>query len=209
MTGSPVGCTHHGCSGGKRDSYLTWPNLVTTVRTVVAVGLVLAGLAAASTVLLFVGLAAYWLGDVADGVLARRTGAETRTGAVLDVVADRLCVAVFFLSYAFWHQQLLVPVAVFLVTFMFVDTMLSLSFLNWPLLSTNYFYLVDRRLYLLNWSPVAKALNGGLLLVVMVVTGSPVGTLAVAVAQLAVKTYSTVRLVRLRPVREGGCAGPA
>lgn len=202
-------CAHRGCSGGRPDSYLTWPNLVTVVRTVLALVLMTAGVARPSSTLLFGGLAAYWVGDIVDGVLARRTGTETRTGAVLDVVADRVCVAVFFLGYAQRHEEMLVPVTVFLVNFMFVDAMLSLSFLNWPLLSTNYFYLVDRRLYRLNWSPLAKALNSGLLLVVMVVTGSVYATLALAVAQFAVKAYSSVLLVRLRPVRAGGCARPS
>ncbi|MQA17479.1 MAG: hypothetical protein GEV09_26300, partial [Pseudonocardiaceae bacterium] len=128
--GTVGGCAHRGCSGSRRDSYLTWPNLVTSVRTAVAVVLVLFGVWRASPALLFCGLAAYWLGDIADGMLARRTGAETRTGAVLDVVGDRLCVAVFYLAYVHLHHEMLVPVAVFLLNFMFLDTMLSLSFLN-------------------------------------------------------------------------------
>lgn len=202
------GCAHRGCSGSRRDSYLTWPNLVTSVRTAVAVVLVLFGVWRASPALLFCGLAAYWLGDIADGMLARRTGAETRTGAVLDVVGDRLCVAVFYLAYVHLHHEMLVPVAVFLLNFMFLDTMLSLSFLNWPLLSTNYFYLVDRRIYLLNWAPVAKAMNTGLFLVVMVGTRSWWATLVVAGAQLGLKVCSAVLLVRLRPVYQGGCARP-
>lgn len=201
-------CSHHGCSGGKPDGYGTWPNLVTVVRTVAAAGLIVGALLDGSQVLLFAGLAAYLAGDVADGELARRTGRETRTGAVLDVVADRFCVALFYTAYVHTHQEMLLPVAVFLLNFMFVDAMLSLAFLNWPLLSSNYFYLVDRRIYLLNWSKVGKASNTGLLLVVMIGSGSWVATLAVAVAQLAVKVTSAVWLVRLRPPYGGACARP-
>lgn len=203
-----AGCGHHGCSGGKPDGYRTWPNLVTVVRSAVAAALIVGALWDGSAVLLYAGLAAYLVGDIADGELARRTGRETRTGALLDVVADRFCVALFYGAYVYTHPEMLVPVAVFLVNFMFVDTMLSLAFLNWPLLSSNYFYLVDRRLYLLNWSKVGKASNTGLLLVVMIGTGSWEVTLAVAVAQLALKVTSAVLLARLRPPYGGDCARP-
>lgn len=203
-----AGCGHHGCSGGKPDGYLTWPNLVTVVRSVLAAASIVGSLWSGSAVLLYVGLAAYLVGDVADGELARRTGSETRTGAVFDVVADRFCVALFYGAFVYTHHEMLVPVAVFLVNFMLIDTMLSLAFLNWPLLSSNYFYLVDRRLYLLNWSRVGKASNTGLLLVVMIGTGWWVGTLAVAVAQLALKVTSVVLLARLRPPYGGDCARP-
>lgn len=202
-------CAHHGCSGGKRDGWRTWPNLLTAVRTVAAVVLVAVAVGRGSQPLLFGGLAAYWVGDIADGMLARRTGAETRTGAVFDVLADRLCVAVFYLSYAHLHHDMLVPIAVFLLNFMLVDNMLSLAFLGWPLLSPNYFHLVDQRLYRLNWSPVAKATNTALLLAVIVGTGSWVAATAVACAQLGVKLYSTALLSRLRPAYDGsGCAAP-
>ena len=50
-------------------------------------------------------------------------------------------------------------VAVFLLSFMVLDTMLSLAFLCWPVLSPNYFHLVDRTVWRLNWSPLAKAAN--------------------------------------------------
>ena len=48
---------------------------------------------------------------------------------------------------------------VFLLSFMVLDTMLSLAFLCWPVVSPNYFDAVDRRVWQLNWSPAAKAAN--------------------------------------------------
>lgn len=202
-------CTHRGCSGGRRDTYLTWPNLVTVVRTTVALALIVAAIGRGAPLLLYAGLAAHWVGDMADGLLARRTGTETRTGALLDVVADRVCVSAFFFAYLGTHHRMLVPGALFLLTYSLVDTMLSLGFLGWPLLSPNYFSLVHRRLYLLNWSPLAKTANATLLVVVMVTTGSWLACVILGAAQLAVKTYSTVLLARLRPSYGAGCARPA
>ncbi len=51
---------------------------------------------------------------------------------------------------------MLVPIGLFLFSFMVLDSQLSLAFLNWPLLSLNYFSRVDRRLYRWNWSPLGK-----------------------------------------------------
>ena len=54
----------------------------------------------------------------------------------------------------------MLPLAVvFLLSFMVLDTMLSLAFLCWPLVSPNDFHLVDHRVWRLNWSPLAKAAN--------------------------------------------------
>lgn len=201
----PDRCAHHGCSSGHRDRWRTWPNLVTAARTAAAVALVAASVRDGSDVLLFCGLAAYWLGDIADGVVARVIDAETRTGAVFDILADRLCAGVFYLSYAYNHHDMVVPIALFLVNFMLVDNLLSLGFLGWPLLSPNYFYLVDRTVYLLNWSPVAKAANGALMLAVILGTRSWIAATLVATAQLAVKVYSTALLARLHPAYAAGC----
>ena len=67
------------------------PNVITLVRTVGAMAL--AGWAAAtgSLTLLVVGYAVYWVGDMADGAVARWREEKTRHGAVLDIVSDRAC----------------------------------------------------------------------------------------------------------------------
>ncbi|MGH3097357.1 MAG: hypothetical protein ACRDMV_15345 [Streptosporangiales bacterium] len=68
----------------------------------------------------------------------------------------------------------------------------------------SYFHPVDEALYRLDWSPVAKAANTALLLVVIVGTSSWVASTLVAMGQLGVKLYSTVLLARLRPAYDGG-----
>ena len=105
---------------------------------------------------------------------------------MLDIVSDRACTAVLCAGLVA-HVGGVLPVAVvFLLSFMVLDTMLSLAFLCWPLVSPNEFHLVDRQVWRLNWSPPAKAVNtAGVVLAVVV--GLPVVALAIAVAVLAVK----------------------
>ncbi|MET7966357.1 hypothetical protein [Micromonospora sp. NPDC005305] len=91
------------------------------------------------------------------------------------------------------------PVGVFLFQFMVVDQLLSLAFLRWPLLSPNYFAQVDRRIWWWNWSPPAKAVNTGALIVLVVLSPSPWPPLAFALAVTAVKVASLVAVTRLTP----------
>jgi CDP-diacylglycerol--glycerol-3-phosphate 3-phosphatidyltransferase len=174
----------------------TVANAVTLVRTVLAVTIGLAGVAGGDLVLLAVGYAVYWVGDVLDGWAARRLDQETRLGAVLDIVSDRACTAVLCVGLAA-HVGGVLPVAVvFLLSFMVLDTMLSLAFLCWPLVSPNEFHLVDHQVWRLNWSLPAKAVNTGAV-VLAVVVGAPTVAVAVAAVVLGVKVWSAGRVLRL------------
>jgi cardiolipin synthase (CMP-forming) len=174
----------------------TWPNLVTLVRTVVAVVVGAVAIARSDVVLLGVAYAAYWAGDVADGWLARRLDQETRTGAVFDIVGDRACTVLLCAGLVAARPGAWLVGAVFLVSFAVVDTMLSLAFLRWDLLGPNDFHRVDRTVWLVNWSPLAKAVNTAGV-VALTVLGLYPAALLLAVAVLAVKVGSGLRVVRL------------
>ena len=184
---------------------VTWPNAVTGLRTVAAVVLGAAALAESSAVLLVTAYATYWVGDVLDGWLARRLNQETRVGAVLDVIGDRASCAVLAAGLIVLQPQLWPAVTVFLVQFMVVDCLASLSFLHWPLLSYNYFDRVDRKVWLLNWSRTAKFLNT-VSVVAVAVAGAPLLALAVASAQLALKVWTAQRIWRLLQTTESRSA---
>jgi CDP-diacylglycerol--glycerol-3-phosphate 3-phosphatidyltransferase len=174
----------------------TWANGATVLRTAVCVPLGLASVLAPSRTLLLTAYAVYWLGDVADGQLARRLDQETRIGAVLDVVSDRACSSVLVCALAVQQPRLWPALAVYLVQFMVLDAVLSLSFLRWPVLSPNYFFCVDRTVWRWNWSPPAKALNTcGV--VVAVLAGLLPLALVVAGAQLLLKLWSAWLVVGL------------
>ena len=171
--------------------------VVTGVRTVVAV--VLAGFAAHehSLKLLVAALVVYWLGDMLDGFVARVLGCETRMGAALDILCDRFCAAAFYIGLMWLHHEYAVPVLIYLAEFMVVDCVLSMAFLAWPVRSPNYFYVIDRPLWLWNWSKPAKAVNSSLFAVLLLVTHAVWLGVLIACALLVLKTVSLVRLGRI------------
>lgn len=172
----------------------TW---VTGVRTVAAV--VLAGVAVdqESLTWLVASLATYWIGDIADGLVARVLHCETRIGAVLDILCDRLSAAVFYVGLVWLQPEHVWAVLVYLAEFMVVDCFLSLAFLAWPIRSPNYFHVVDRTIWRWNWSKPAKAVNSAIFAVILLATGMPLLGLAIATALLVLKCASLVRLARV------------
>ncbi len=181
------------------ETWATWANVVTAVRLVA--GLVIFSYAAVyrDVTMNFVGLGVYWVLDVVDGFLARRLHQETRIGAQMDILADRVLVAFFYLNYAREYPQLMVPVAMFLFQFMGIDHYLSNQFMRWPILSPNYFWKVDRTIWLWNWSSIGKLVNSAVVTTVLVVTKSPVIGSIVCGAIIAMKVWTAVRMQRLPP----------
>jgi len=175
----------------------TSATVVTAVRTVASV--VLAALAADqhSQTLLVAALVVYWLGDMLDGFVARVRGCETRIGAVLDIMCDRFCAASFYLGLVWLHHDFALPVFVYLAEFMVVDCFLSIAFLAWPVRSPNYFYVIDRPLWLWNWSKPGKAVNSSLFAVLLLVTGWVWLGAVIAAGLLVLKCASLVRLARI------------
>lgn len=186
--------THHGWQLPARETLLTWASLITFIRTICAVILAIYAALIQSETWLLAALLTYWAGDIADGIIARKCGQETRSGAVLDIMADRLCVALIYLIYGFMHMEMLWPIGLYLVEFMFIDGFLSLSFLFWKLLSPNYFFLVDKQIFDLNWSPIGKVANSSFFLLSVVVFQSPWLSFVIASAVMVVKLYSLRRL---------------
>ena len=203
------GCAHHGCQALEREPLATPANLVTAVRTLGCVVLAALALVTSREELLFAALAVYWAGDVLDGWVARRTDSETRAGAVLDILSDRLCSAVFYVGYAVVSPDDVLPIAVFLVQFMVVDAYLSLAFLAWPLRSPNYFGLVDRVVFALNWSKPGKAVNSAALALLLVATDGVVLPTVLVTAVLVLKCWSLRLVSRLDAPSLAGCAAPS
>ncbi|MBG6066967.1 CDP-alcohol phosphatidyltransferase family protein [Micromonospora ureilytica] len=174
----------------------TVPNYITAIRTVAAVTVGIVALVSGSVALMAVSYGIYWIGDVLDGWTARRLGQETRAGAVFDIVSDRACTAVLCVGLVSLIPDVAVVAVVFLLSFLVLDTMLSLAFLCWPVLSPNYFHLVDRRVWALNWSPVAKVANTAGVIGAIAFEQYPLA-LGVAVAVVAVKLWSITAVVGL------------
>jgi CDP-diacylglycerol--glycerol-3-phosphate 3-phosphatidyltransferase len=183
--------------GVRDERLLTGATVITAVRTVASV--VLAAIAAheQSLTLLVVALAVYWVGDMLDGLYARVRDCETRIGAVLDIMSDRLNAGAFYVGLAWLQPELSPAIFVYLAEFMVVDCFLSIAFLAWPVRSPNYFFVVDRPIWLWNWSKPAKAVNSALFAVLLLLTGWMWVGLAIATALLVLKCVSLRRLVRI------------
>lgn len=199
---TPAVCTHRECAQALTERVATWPNAITLARTVAALVLALSGAQTHSLTLLLSALGAYWVGDVADGFVARRTHTETRFGAAMDIMCDRICAAVFYIGFAWYDPTMIVPIGIYLAEFMVVDMYLSLAFLAWPVSSPNYFYHINRRLWVWNWSKPGKAMNSALFALLMVWTREPWLVGIIACALLAFKITSLVWLV------QGGMPSP-
>lgn len=148
----------------------------------------------------FIGLGIHWLGDVLDGALARKTRQETVLGAEIDIIADRVEVLFFYVNFLHFHPEVAVATAVYALDFAFVDLYLSYQFLKFDLISPNYFGRVDRRVYLLNFSPGGKFVNSTVVTLILIFLPSWQAAAAVLAGGLiAVKSYSIGRLARIRP----------
>ena len=179
------------------ERLFTSATVVTFIRTAISLGFSLAGAYQGSKTLLVVGLIVYWVGDTLDGEIARWRNCETRIGAVIDMLSDRLNCAGFYLGLAWLDPIMAYPVSVYLFEFMVIDAFLSLAFVAWPIRSPNYFYAVDRRIWLWNWSRLGKAANSGLFAILLLVTGWWWLGLIIAVALLVLKCVSLRWLLQL------------
>lgn len=141
------------------EPVVTPPNVITVVRTILSIVLAMAAMAQASAGLLVAAYLVYWVGDMADGEVARRLGLETRIGAILDIVSDRANSLVCAACFVALDPGLALPLTIYVVEFAVVDTMLSLGFLAFDVLGPNDFHMVDLALWRWNWSRPAKALN--------------------------------------------------
>lgn len=179
-----------------REPVRTVANAITLVRTVAAAILGVAALTQSSMLLLAVGYGVYWVGDIADGAAARWLDQETRHGAVFDIVSDRLCTSLLAAAFLVQVPEAVVPLTIFLLQFMVLDSLLSLSFLYWPIKGPNEFGRVDPLVHRLNWSPPAKALNSAVV-VLLILAGLPVPATAVAVLVTLVKLWTARRILTL------------
>lgn len=198
------GCRTPGCSCSATTSLATAPNVLTIARTLACAALTVEAVAGASWRVLLAAVAVYWIGDVCDGIIARSTARETRFGAALDVVCDRACCALVLLGAVALEPSFVLPVAVYLLAFVVVDTLLSLTFLAWPLLGVNYLRHVDERVWRLNFSPPAKLLNSAVFLLLLL-AGQPYAAAAAAMCALALKSVSLLRMVRTLLARPSRC----
>lgn len=178
---------------------MTVPNLVTAIRTIGAVVFFALAQHTGDEQYNYIGLAVYWILDIADGALARALDQETRQGAQFDIFSDRISLAFFYVNYVGFHGEALIPVCLFLIEFMVIDQYLSVQFMRFPIVSPNYFAEVHEGVYKWNWSPPAKAVNSGFVTIALILGQVWVAGFVCA-ALLIVKGYSLALLQTLDPL---------
>jgi CDP-diacylglycerol--glycerol-3-phosphate 3-phosphatidyltransferase len=119
----------------------------------------------------------------------------------MDILSDRFLMAFFYLNTLALNPDLVFVIALYLFEFMVLDHYLSNQFMRWRLLSPNYFYLVDRTIWWLNWSAPGKFLNSGVVTILLLATKSVWAVWPVLIALYIIKIYSLIRLHRLPPAR--------
>ena len=195
--GLPARCGVRGCACEDPRQLLNAANAVTVLRTVASLALVTTAAVQHSWPWLVAGYLTYWIGDSADGNIARWRHQETRFGAVFDVVCDRInCISCALVLLLFIDAPW--PVAVFLFQFVVVDLPLTLLPMRWPVLSPNYFHLIDRTAYTANWHVVAKVTNTTLLITLLVFVPDQRVALVAATTVLLIKIWSLGRVLRLQ-----------
>ena len=177
------------------------PNRVTLVRTLIAMAVATFAFRTGDLAWLVLGYFSYWFGDSLDGWVARKRNEESLSGAVFDIVCDRACSFLLAAAFMATFPATIGPLAIFLVQFGVLDTMLSLAFLLWPgTLSPNYFYKVDRPIWIWNWSKPAKAINTAAVVLSLIVahqTGAQWLPYSIAIAACVVKVVSSYRLTAI------------
>lgn len=177
-----------------KENIWTLANFITTARVAICSIIFYTAFEDQNTTYLYAGLLIHSALDILDGYFARLLKQETLLGAQIDILADRLLIIFFYMVFCLSHPSLRMPVMLFLFEFVFLDAYLSLQFLNWGITSPNYFHKVDKLIWALNWSPLAKAINSSLVTILLIIIGEPNLASIIVLCLISIKIYSFIRL---------------
>jgi len=144
------------------------PNVITLLRLFLSLAFFILAILKMNPTYNFIGLGIHWGGDLLDGFYARRFKQETILGAEIDIIADRVETLFFYVNFLFFRPHLFLPIAIYIIDFAFIDFYLSYQFLKYDIISPNYFYKVDRTVYILNYSPVGKFCNSTIVTLILI-----------------------------------------
>ena len=180
------------------ESLFSIPNIITLLRLSLSLTFFFLAIQKMNPSFNFIGLVIHWGGDLLDGIFARILKQETILGAEIDIIADRIEILFFYIILLFFNPSLLLPVAVYIINFAFVDFYLSYQFNKFDIISPNYFYKVDPLVHKLNFSVAGKFCNSTVV-TLMLIFVPKLRLLAALIAGIliGVKIYSIYRLNHL------------
>lgn len=179
-------------------SYNSIANYVTLLRLITSLIFFILAAIKMSPTLNFIGFGIHWIVDFLDGLLARKLKQETILGAEMDIIADRVEIMFFYVNFLFFNPTLYLPIALYIIDYAFIDFYLSYQFIKYDIISPNYFYKVNRMVYLLNYSPGGKFANSSLVVLMLIFLPKLYLFVAViALVLIGVKSYSVYLLRRM------------
>jgi len=142
----------------RREALFTIATCLTALRALGAGTLFVTALVNDSSELLLIALGVSMFFDFVDGFVARSSDAETVFGAQLDGLADRMAAAFVIAGACSMRGDTATWIAAGLVWLQFgvLDHLLSSQFLRFGLWSPDHFYVIDQRVWRMNWSSLAK-----------------------------------------------------
>lgn len=180
-------------------SFYSEANILTLIRLVLSLAFFILAILKQSFTLNFIGFLIHWIGDFIDGFYARKFKQETILGGEIDIIADRLEIIFFYVVFLHFRPYLFLPAALYLIDYAFVDFYLSYQFVKYDIISPNYFYKVDKRIYLLNYSPGGKFSNSSVVTLALIFLPQlSVFVSIYATMLIIVKSYSVYRLYNLQ-----------
>ncbi len=187
------------------ESRFSIPNVITMIRFVGSLVFFMLAIVKMNPTYNYIGLVIHYIGDMADGNWARFFKQETILGAEIDIIADRVEFLMFYSIFLVFNPELVIPVALFMVNFAFIDFYLSYQFPKFGLISINHFNKVDQIVYKLNFSFLGKPINTVVITFMLIFLPQFWLFAAVfAVGLIIVKSYSIYRLFQLEPYKRRG-----
>lgn len=180
------------------QSFYSEANILTLTRLILSLVFYILAILKQNPNYNYIGFVVHSIGDFLDGFYARKFKQETLFGAELDIIADRLEMIFFYVIFLHFRPYLFLPVALFLFNYAFVDFYLSYQFVKYDIISINYFYKVDRIVFLLNYSNAAKFINSTIVALTLIFLPQLSTLVSIfALLLIAVKSYSVYRLFNL------------
>ena len=181
------------------ENFYSEANILTLIRLVLSLAFFIVAILKNSFTYNFIGFLIHWIGDFIDGFYARKLKQETILGAEIDIIADRLEIIFFYVIFLHFRPYLFLPAALYLIDYAFVDFYLSYQFIKFNIISPNYFYKVDRTVYLLNYSPGGKFSNSSVVTLTLIFLPQLSIFISIyATILIMIKSYSVYRLFNLK-----------
>jgi hypothetical protein len=180
------------------ESIYSEANIFTLIRLTASIVFFMLAIINKQLLFLYTGFVIHWIGDFIDGFIARKFKQETIVGAEIDLIADRLEIILFYAIFLYFRPYLFLAASLYLIDYAFIDFFLGYQFNKFGLISPNYFFKVDNRVHLLNFSPGGKFLNSSVVTLTLIFLPQfHIFAAIIAIGLIIIKSYSIYLLCKI------------